>query len=73
MPMHKGGKKNRKHGRGQDKVKRSRHGSYAAIFAASRERKQTRLAHRRCPLCSAYCQSMGALKRHVERGCVREG
>lgn len=67
MPMHKGGKKNRKHGRGQDKVKRSRWGSYAAIFTASKERKQERLSARKCEMCSAHCHSKGALKRHVER------
>lgn len=39
-------KKNRKHGRGIRKVQRSRFGSYAALFAASRERKLKRIVSR---------------------------
>ena len=42
----KGGKKNRKPGRGTRKVQKSRFGSYAALFARSKERKLQRMISR---------------------------
>ena len=43
----KGGKKNRKFGRGIRKVQRSRFGSYANIFKMSEERKHCRMESRK--------------------------
>jgi hypothetical protein len=49
MPLsqgRKGGKKNRKHGRGVSKVAKSRFGSYAGLFAHTQKMKEVRMAAR---------------------------
>lgn len=54
------GKKNRKHGRGLRKVQRSRFGSYAALFAASRERKLKRIESRKRRLARRRARRSGS-------------
>ena len=46
MPAHKGGKKARKHGKGQRKAQRSRFGGYAGIFNHSQKMKEARMEAR---------------------------
>lgn len=60
------GKKNRKHGRGNRKVERSRWRSFENLIKAQLKRRAEKLARRFCLACDTQFHSLGALKRH---GC----
>jgi hypothetical protein len=55
----KGGKKNRKHGRGTRKVSKSRFVSYAGLFQASKERKRLRGISRLARLARRAAKKLG--------------
>ena len=82
MPEHKGGKRGRKIGKGDRKMRRNRtYGSYAALIAFSQKRKveraakrKTRLAalaaRRKCSLCDqAGFANKRQLLRHRKFSC----
>lgn len=65
MPIHKGGKKNRKVGKGDRKLSHSKWGSYEALISHQQKRRLATMERRFCLDCETQFHSRGALNRHV--------
>lgn len=64
MPEHKGGKKNRKHGRGIEKLSHSRWRSYAGLIGHQKDRRIESMMRRFCDFCKIQFHSRGVFNRH---------
>ncbi len=64
MPMHKGGKKSRKHGKGDRKLSHSRWGTYAVLIGHQLKRRGASLLRRFCLDCNTQVHSRGSFNRH---------
>ena len=62
----KGGKKNRKHGRGVRKVQKSRFGSYEVLFKVSEERKRQRMISRAARLARRRDKKLSGIGRALQ-------